>query len=98
LPAPDTLAEVGNISARVLDRAPSLAEIGEAIGGQYWQRPMARELGKGLRTVHRWAVTGYVPSSATMRRLVDLLDEREQEIREVLARGRAMVRYFDSIR
>jgi hypothetical protein len=78
--------------------APTLAEIGEALHGEYWQRPLARDLGKGLRTVHRWAATGYVPSSAMMRRLLDLLEARENHTRDVLARGRAMVAYFDAIR
>jgi hypothetical protein len=33
-----------------------------------------------------------------MRRLVDLLEQRERSTREVLARGQAMVAYFDAIR
>ncbi len=79
-------------------KAPNLAEIGKAIWGDYWQRPMARDLGKGLRTVHRWATEGYVPSAALMRRLLDLLEARETATRDVMARGRAMVAYFDAIR
>ena len=84
--APDTLAET-----TALTRAPSLAEIGEALYGQYWQRPMARELGKGLRTVHRWAATDYVPSSATMRRLVDLLEQRQAWANSVLDQARKVI-------
>jgi hypothetical protein len=75
------------------DRAPTLAEIGEALYGQYWQRPMARELGRGLRTVHRWASTGYVPDGATMGRLVDLLDAKLMWANDVLAR---IVAHLDS--
>jgi len=69
-----------------LEHAPTLAEIGEALYGQYWQRPMARELGRGLRTVHRWAATGYVPDGATMGRLVTLLAERRAHTNDMLRR------------
>ncbi len=67
--------------------APTLAEIGAALYGDFWQRPMARDLGKGLRTVHRWAALGRVPDEAVMRRLLDLLAVRRTELGELIIRA-----------
>ncbi len=73
------MAESGSMTA------PTLAEIGAALYGKtYWQRPMARDLGRGLRTVHRWAATGRVPSDAVMRRLLDLLAVRRAALGDLI--------------
>ncbi len=67
---------------------PTLAEIGAALYGATWQRPMARDLGKGLRTVHRWASLGRVPNDAVMHRLLDLLAVRQAELGDLIIKVR----------
>ncbi len=81
-PSPSLTAAAAGANA-----PPTLAEIGAALYGEtYWQRPMARDLGRGLRTVHRWAAAGRVPDEAVMRRLLELLVARESRLIDLRAR------------
>ncbi len=66
----------------------TLSDLGSALYGPFWQSPMARALGVGLRSVQRWAAAGEAPPrimellTVQLRqhhaRIAALLDERRE--------------------
>ncbi len=90
---PVKATHASNLGTIAASCAPTLAEIGAALYGDFWQRPMARDLGRGLRTVHRWAAVGRVPDDTVMRRLLDLLTVRRAELGELIISARAIASY-----
>lgn len=61
-----------------------LTRCGKALYGEEWLSPLSRELGIGLRTMHRWRNGESVPKPATWNRtkrvILELLAKRRGEI------------------
>lgn len=61
-----------------------LAKIATLLLGHRWQRPLSRELGVDDRLVRRWA-SGERPIPAWVEtRLLEMVEQRAEEIRRVL--------------
>lgn len=53
-----------------------LRETGEAMYGDQWQSPLARDLGVAVRTVQRWAAGVNAPGDGVYMDLLRLTQER----------------------
>jgi hypothetical protein len=63
---------------------PPLAEIGEALYGDRWQRSMARALGVSERTVRYWAAGHHPVPISLSPQLVGLARDRRAQLQRLI--------------
>lgn len=68
------------------DAPAILIAAGQALYGERWQSPLARDLGTTYRTIRYWVDGRYAPPADLMERLADLLRRRGKDIDTVLRR------------
>lgn len=59
-------------------------QLAEALHGERWQAPLARNLGVNLRTVQRWAAGQNEPSATVVEQLRQMLAAKIERDRALL--------------
>lgn len=61
-----------------------LAVLGQALYGERWQRPVARDLGKAENQVRRWLTSEYEPDDDVVAALLAVARQRRKALLEAI--------------